>query len=58
MKNTNKNLVMTVDDEKNFESSNKCWICNKFYTEGDNKARDHDHVIGVQHIKTVILVLG
>ena len=49
---------MTVDDEKNFESSNKCWICNKFYTEGDNKARDHDHVIGVQHIQTVILVLG
>ena len=40
----NKNLVMSVEDERRFQSSNKCWICNKFFTEEDEKARDHDHV--------------
>ena len=41
-----KNFVMSVKDEKSFESSNKCWICNKLFAAGDNKARDHDHVTG------------
>ena len=40
----NKNLVMTVKDEKRFQSSNKCCICNKLFAAGDNKARDYDHV--------------
>ena len=37
---------MTVDDEKNFESSNKCLICGGLYAEGDNEVRSHDHVTG------------
>ena len=42
----NKNLIMSVEDEKSFKSSNKCWICNTFFNAGDNKVRDHDHVTG------------
>ena len=44
--NFNKNLVMSVEDEKSFKSSNKCWICNKLFIAGDNKVRDRDHVTG------------
>ena len=39
-------LVVTVDDEKDFKSSNECWICGGLFVEGDNKARDYDHVTG------------
>ena len=45
-KHFNKNVVITVDDEKNFDSSSKCWIWCKVYAEGDNKVRYHDHVTG------------
>ena len=34
-----KNLVMSVEDGRSFKSSNKCWICNKLFTAGDNKLR-------------------
>ena len=44
IKHFNKSLVMSVEDERSFKSSNKCWICNKWFAEGDNKVRDHDHV--------------
>ena len=44
IKHFNKSLVMPVEDERSFKSSNKCWICNKWFAEGDNKVRDHDHV--------------
>ena len=37
---------MSVEDERSFKPSNKCWISNKFFTAGDNKVRDHDHVDG------------
>ena len=37
---------MSAKDEKRFQSSNKCWICNKLFVEEDNKVRDHDHVTG------------
>ena len=44
-KRFNKNLVVSVEDERSFKSSNKCWICNKLFFERDNKIRDHDNVI-------------
>ena len=44
-KHFNKNLVMFVEDEKSFKGSNKCWICNKLFTAGQNKVRDHEQVI-------------
>ena len=37
---------MTVDDERSFKLSNKCWICDGLFAEEDNKARDHYHVTG------------
>ena len=45
-KHFNKNLVMSAEDEERFQSSNKCWICNKLFVAEDNKVRDHDHVTG------------
>ena len=40
----NKNLVMSAEDEERFQLSNNCWICNKLFDAGDNKARDHCHI--------------
>ena len=37
---------MSVEDEEKFQLSNKCWICNKLFTEEDKKVRDHDHITG------------
>ena len=42
----NKNLVMSEKDEQRFQSSDKCWICNKSFNVEDNKVRDHCHVPG------------
>ena len=42
----NKNLVMSEKDEQIFQSSNKCWICDKLFDVGDNKIRDHCHITG------------
>ena len=39
-----KNLVMSAEDEKRFQSSNKCWICNKLFIEEDKKVTGHDHI--------------
>ena len=44
-KHFNKNLVMYVEDERSFKESNKCWICNKLFTAGDNKLRHYEPVI-------------
>ena len=45
-KHFNKNIVMSVEDEGRFQSSNKSWICNKLFTEEDKKERDRDHITG------------
>ena len=45
-KHFNKKLVMSAEDQERFQSSNECWICNKMFDVGDNKARDHCHVTG------------
>ena len=36
-----KEYVMTKDDDKNFESSKKCWICYNIFVEGGVKVIDH-----------------
>ena len=50
-KHFNKNLIMTEEEEKQFQSSNICWICRKLI--GDEKVRDHCYVtrklIGAAH---------
>ena len=39
-------MFMPEKDEKIFQSSNKCWICNKLFNVGDNKVRQHFHITG------------
>ena len=41
-KHFNKDLIISVEVERSFKSSNKCWICNKLFAAGDNNVRDHD----------------
>ena len=43
-KHFNKNLFMSAEDERRFQSSDECWTCNKLFIAGDNKVRDHDHI--------------
>ena len=45
-KHFNKTLLMSVEDKRSFKSSNKRWICNKWFAAEDNKVTDHDHVTG------------
>ena len=41
-----KYLIMSVEDKKRFQWSNKCCICNRLFTDEDKKVRDHDHITG------------
>ena len=45
-KKINKNLVMSAKDEERFQLRNNCWICNKLFDAGENRARDHCHITG------------
>ena len=38
-KHFNKNLIIYVDDERRFQSSNKYWICKKLFTDEDKKSK-------------------
>ena len=40
----NKELVITKKDNKDFKSSNECWIWDKVYVHCDVKVRDHCHI--------------
>ena len=40
-KHLNKNLVMTAEENEEFERSNICWICGGLIKTGDNKVRDY-----------------
>ena len=42
----NKELLMTKEDNEDFEDSTKCWICDNAYADGDVKVRDHCHITG------------
>ena len=45
-KHFNKELVMTEEDNEDFENSTKCWICDNDYTDSSVKVRDHCHITG------------
>ena len=45
-KHFNKELVMTEEDNKDFENSTKCWICDNYYVDDDVTVRDHCHITG------------
>ena len=40
----NKKLVMTKEDDGDFESSTNCWICDNPHVDGDIKVRDHWYI--------------
>ena len=42
-KHFNNNLVMTAEQNEEFERTNICWICGKLIDIDENKVRDHDH---------------
>ena len=37
---------MSAEEEERFQSSNSCWICDKLFDVGDEKARGHCHITG------------
>ena len=43
-KHFNKRLVMTAEQNEEFQRTNICWICGKLIDIGDNKVRDHCHI--------------
>ena len=45
-KHFNKELVMTKEDDEDFESSTKCWIFDNAFVDDDIKVRDHCHITG------------
>ena len=42
----NKKLIMTKEDNEDFENSTKCWVCDNDYIDVDVKVRDHCHITG------------
>ena len=45
-KHCNKELLMSKEDNEDFENSTKCWICDNNYIDNDVIVRDHCHVTG------------
>ena len=45
-KHFNKNLIMTAEQNEEFEKSNICWIGGKLIDLSDNKTRNHCHITG------------
>ena len=45
-KQFNKELVLTKEENEDFENSTKCWICDKIYVDKNVKVRDHCHITG------------
>ena len=43
---SNKNLIMSEEEEHLFRQSNGCWICEKLIDYENEKVRDHCHVTG------------
>ena len=47
MKNySNKNLIMSAEENKRFELTNICWVCSKLIGNSDDIVRDHCHISG------------
>ena len=47
MKNRfNKNLIMSEEEEQEFQLSNVCQICKNLIDNDDEKVRNHCHVTG------------
>ena len=42
----NKDIIMTANDWRDFNTATRCFICGKDFKEGDKKVRDHCHFTG------------
>ena len=42
----NKSLIMSEDEQQQFQLSSACWICKKIIDNDDEIVRDHCHVTG------------
>ena len=45
-KHFNKPLIMTTENELDFQNSTTCYICEKEYSDKDKPVRDHCHITG------------
>ena len=45
-KHFNKNLIISEEEQQQFQLSNVCWMCKKLIDHDDEKVRDHCHVTG------------
>ena len=45
-KHFNKELVMSKEDNEDFEKSTNCWLCDNDYNDNDVKVRDNCHITG------------
>ena len=45
-KHFNKNVILSEEEEEQFQSSKTCWICEKLTENDDEKVRDHCHITG------------
>ena len=45
-KQFHKELIMTQEDNKDFEKSTKCWICDNDSIDNNVQVRDHCHITG------------
>ena len=46
LKHFNKELVMTIENDEDFEKSTNWWICYNDFVNGDVKVKDHCHITG------------
>ena len=45
-KHFSKEILMTKEDNEDFQNSTKCWICDDDYIHSDFRVRDHFHITG------------
>ena len=45
-KHFNQPLIMTTENELDFQNSTTCYICEKEYSDKDKPVRDHCHITG------------
>ena len=53
----NKPLVMSEKNQLDFDSSKKCYICQKQYTDEDIRVRDHCHITGEYRGSAIKIVI-
>ena len=45
-KRQEEDIIMTEQDQKDFDNATHCFICGECFQDGDKKVRDHCHLTG------------